>query len=105
MYKRQVQTQFGNWPVSVIKNTEDSQITGNIDLFIRPFSMHLEQSDQESSSLILIDVRHTGQAEIVTIETASGNMLKLYVDNQKEWKVGQTVSLHPQMESLFAFPA
>jgi len=99
-----IQTAFGQWPINAMRNPKAVQPSDTFKLFLRPFSIGLEQSDAKDAPLTLSDVRHTGQAQIVTIETAAGDMLKLYVGNEKAWAIGQSVSLHPQAESLIVFP-
>lgn len=100
-----IQTEFGQWPINAMRKTETAQPSDAFKVFLRPFSIRLEQSDAKDAPLTLSDVRHTGQAQIVTIETPTGQTLKLYVDNDKLWQTGQSVSLAPNSESLIAFPS
>jgi len=101
----QIKGEFGAWSTKVLQN--DLTVTSNqkFDLFVRPVSINIKPSDNSKPSLTITDLRHTGQAQIVTLETPSQRRLRLHIETGQDWNIGQSVRLEPKAKSLMAFPA
>ena len=98
-----LKTKFGDWSLAHLKSSASACDFQGLDLFIRPFSIGLEETKGEGRGLKLIDIRHIGAAQIVSVQTPCGEVLNLHLETQPLWKVGQSVKLTPRKASLIGF--
>jgi len=98
-----LKTEFGNWPISAIRNEFSDLKAGPLNLFIRPYVIDVETHADDHSALKIIDKRQTGAAQIIGVSNLSGASLSLKVPADTKLGVGQSVRLCPRKSSLLAF--
>ena len=101
----EIKGEFGAWSTKTLHNSLTDNSNENFDLFIRPFSIEIKPSDTSEPALTVTDLRHTGQAQIITLETPAQKRLRLHIETGQSWTIGQSVRLEPKAKSLMAFPA
>lgn len=97
-------TKFGDWPLSVLNKNISGGASDKLELFIRPFSVELEVAGSAKTELKLIDIRHIGSAQIVSVQASCGQVLNLHMSAEPLWEIGQFVKLRPRKASLIGFP-
>ncbi len=95
-------TDFGDWSVSHLSGMPETKAE-KLDLYIRPQVVAIEKLSGTKTGLKLIDIRHIGSAQIISVQATSGKVLTLHMSTETLWEVGDLVMLTPRKASLIAF--
>lgn len=95
-----IETPFGRFPLNQLSIKGASQGDELYRILLRPFTVLLRPS---SDGATIIDVRRTGQSQIVTLRNEIGKTLLLQISPDSDLSVGQTVSIEMSGMSVPAF--
>lgn len=98
-----LKTKFGDWSFAHLNEPERAKGFQALDIFIRPFSIMLEKAKGSDKGLKLLDIRHIGSAQIVSVQAPCGDVLNLHIETGPSWQSGQFVKLSPRKANLIAF--
>jgi|TARA_R110002020_G_scaffold306956_2_gene522854 iron(III) transport system ATP-binding protein len=98
--QEELKTPFGKWPIDCLKLNDFRDDTVFADVVIRPYAVSLTAAGRDS---VVSDLRSTGHSQLVTLRASCGQSITVEIDAQSMWSVGQSVSLVPKKQSLFAF--
>ena len=92
-------SEFGHWSE---KAFADHPVEGKVDIYIRPFTTSLREISS-GEGVKIIDIRPTGFAQIVSLESKSGHVLSLQIETGQEYTIGQIVKIIPKPKTWLCF--
>ena len=95
-----VETPFGKFSLDQLSLNGASPAGALYRILLRPFTAHLTPS---ADGVTVIDVRRTGQSQIVTLQNKAGQTLLLQISSGSDLKPGQAVNIEISNAPVPAF--
>lgn len=99
----QIETTFGTWNIDCLSNVSVLPDGTAVDLFLKPHSVAIKITETKNVNLTVLDVRHTGKEQLVTVSTKTDERLTLHVTATTNLSSGDNIVLQPMSTALLAF--
>lgn len=93
-----LKTEFGTWPAACLAGAAPA--SGTTELVVR---QHLFDLVEAAGDQRIIDIRTTGQEQLVFVEGGAGGVLRVEVPREQQVQIGTHVALHPRPESVLCY--